>query len=218
MFQLIMALLVSAVLFVTSSNGADANAATPDNPEAVTAAPGPAIGAPAPDFTGTDSNGKTHTLSGLRGKTVVLEWTNDQCPYVRKHYDTRNMQTLQQEATSKGIIWLTVNSASKGKQGYTTPDEANRVIDREKSHETARILDEGGKIGKTYGASTTPHMFVIDPNGILVYAGGIDDQSSVSQSTVKTANNYVRDALSDLESGHPVQVSTSKPYGCAVKY
>jgi len=217
MIHLLMALLVSAFLFVTSSNGSEASAATTDQPEA-SAASGPAIGAPAPEFTGTDTNGKTHTLSGLRGKTVVLEWTNDQCPYVRKHYDTNNMQTLQQEATAKGVVWLTVNSSSEGKQGFTTPDEANRIMDREKSRETARILDEAGTIGKAYGAATTPHMFVIDPNGVLVYAGGIDDQSSVSHATVKTANNYVRAALEDLGKGRPVQIATSKPYGCAVKY
>lgn len=216
MIQLLMALLVSAFLFMTSTGSAEATANAPETTAPVPA--GPAIGAPAPNFIGTDSNGNTHTLAGLRGKTVVLEWTNDQCPYVRKHYDTDNMQTLQQEATSDGVVWLTINSSAQGKQGYTSPDEANRIIDREKSHETARILDPNGVIGKAYGASTTPHMFVIDPNGTLVYAGGIDDQSSVSHATVKTANNYVRAALADLEAGRPVQVATSKPYGCAVKY
>ncbi len=176
------------------------------------------IGAPAPDFTGTDADGKTLKLSDFRGKTVVLEWTNHQCPYVRKLYDTNTMQDLQKDATAKGVVWLTINSSAKGKQGFTEAQDAKAVMAREKSAETARILDHDGTIGKLYDAATTPHMFIINGEGILVYAGAIDDKPSVSHSTVRDANNYVKAALDDLAAGRPVQTATSKPYGCGVKY
>lgn len=179
---------------------------------------GPALGKAAPNFTAIDSHGKTHTLADYKGKTVVLEWTNHECPFVRKHYDANAMQTLQKDATAKGVVWLTVVSSAKDKQGYTDADEANRVIDREKSHETARLLDADGVVGKAYNASTTPHMFVIDANGTLVYAGGIDDQPSASAASLNGAKNYVKDALADLSAGNAVQVASSKPYGCGVKY
>lgn len=187
--------------------------------EKTTATPGSsAVGAPAPDFTGTDVDGKTRKLSDFRGKTVVLEWTNHECPFVRKFYDTDTMQNLQKEATSKGIVWLTISSSAESKQGFTPPREARTVMAREKSHETARILDSDGSIGRLYAASNTPQMFVINGEGTLVYAGAIDDKPSVSHATVRDAHNYVKAALDDIAAGRPVQVPTSKPYGCGVKY
>lgn len=177
-----------------------------------------AIGKPAPAFTGMDADGKTRNLSDFAGKVVVLEWTNHECPYVRKLYDTNTMQTLQKDTTDKGVIWLTINSSAEGKQGFTRAHEAKSVIAREKSHETARILDSEGTIGRLYGASTTPHMFIIDQQGHLAYAGAIDDKPSVSHSTTKGAHNYVKNALEDLASGQAVKIPTSKPYGCGVKY
>ena len=206
--------LLAAITVIMSPSIAQATEPVGDAPAAVTAE----IGKPAPAFTATDSNGKTHNLSDFAGKTVVLEWTSHECPYVRKHYDSGNMQGLQKDATDKGIIWLTVVSSAPDKQGYTDADEANRVIDREKSAETARLLDPTGALGKLYGASTTPHMFVIDGAGTLVYAGAIDDKPSVSASSLEGAQNYVKDALADLAAGTAVKVASSKPYGCGVKY
>lgn len=179
---------------------------------------GATVGQAAPAFTGLDSNGKTHSLADFKGKTVVLEWTNHECPYVRKVYDTNVMQSLQKDATDKGVVWLTINSGAPGKQGHTDAAAANAQIEKEKSHETARILDPEGTIGKLYGASTTPHMFVINGEGVLVYAGAIDDQPSANQANVKEANNYVKAALDSLAAGEPIAVASTKPYGCAVKY
>ena len=216
MLQLVLMLIAALSIMMTTplSPAKATNAA-----EETAAAPGPTvIGAPAPEFSGIDADGKTRKLSDFKGKTVVLEWTNHECPYVRKLYDTDTMQNLQKDATAKGIIWLTINSSAEGKQGFTRAHEAKTVIAREKSHETARILDSDGKIGRLYAASNTPHMFVINGEGVLVYAGAIDDKPSVSQSTVREANNYVKAALDDLAAGRVVQIPTSKPYGCGVKY
>ena len=178
----------------------------------------PVIGEPAPAFTGTDTNGVEHSLSDFTGSTVVLEWTNPECPYVRKHYNTGNMQALQAEATQEGIVWLTIASSADGKQGYMTPDEANALITEEGSQATARILDPSGEIGGLYDAKTTPHMFVIDPAGVLVYQGAIDDDPSFKKDNMETATNYVRSAWEAVASGENVEVSTSQPYGCSVKY
>lgn len=188
------------------------------NAEARAAAPAAAIGKPAPDFIATDSTGKTHKLSDLRGKIVVLEWTSDMCPYVHKFYDGGTMQKMQQDAATKNIVWLSVVSSAKGKDGYTEADAANKDIARFKSREAGRLLDPTGALGHLYGASATPHMFVIDKTGILAYAGAMDDQPSVSPSTLKAAKNYVLAAIDDLTANRPVSISTSKPYGCAVKY
>jgi peroxiredoxin len=176
------------------------------------------VGNPAPNFEATDSTGKTHKLSDLRGKIVVLEWTNDMCPYVHKFYDSGTMQKMQQDAVSKGIVWLSVVSSAKNKEGFTDAEGANRDIEKFKSHETGRLLDPTGALGHLYSATSTPHMFVIDRTGTLVYAGAMDDQPSVSPSTLKDAKNYVTAALDDLAANRPVAVNTSKPYGCAVKY
>jgi peroxiredoxin len=176
------------------------------------------VGKAAPSFTATDSKGKTHSLSDYAGKIVVLEWTNDQCPFVRKHYDSKNMQQLQAEAAKQGVIWLTINSGAKDKQGHVTPEQAETIITREGMNPTAYLLDENGTLGHAYGASTTPHMFVIDKDGTLVYQGAIDDNSSANTATIVGAKNYVRAALADLAAGKPVETASSQPYGCGVKY
>jgi hypothetical protein len=175
-------------------------------------------GVPAPDFTATDSKNKPHTLAGYRDKTVVLEWTNHECPYTVKHYATGNMQALQQSATDAGVIWLTVVSSRPGSQGYVEGLEADRLTEERRARPTAVLLDPKGGLGRQYGASTTPHMYVINRTGVLVYMGGIDDQPSASHASVKTARNYVREALDALAAGRPVAVASARPYGCTVKY
>lgn len=178
----------------------------------------PEVGKPAPEFTGTDSNGKTHKLSDFKGKIVVLEWTNPGCPFVVKHYDSGNMQKLQEEATAKDVVWLSINSSAEGKEGNQTADAANAYILEKKSHETARILDPTGEIGKLYDAKTTPHMFVIDKDGSLVYDGAIDSDDSFKPEAIAGATNYVTAAISSLQDGKKVETSKTKPYGCSVKY
>jgi peroxiredoxin len=176
------------------------------------------VGQPAPDFTGTDSNGVKHTLSEHKGKTVVLEWTNPLCPFVVKHYESKNMQTLQKEATAEGVIWLTVASSAEGKEGYMSPADTNKYMTEQGSAATAWILDPSGDIGHLYGATATPNMFVIDPEGTLVYAGAIDDNDSFKPETIKGAKNYVREAMKAVKDGKKVEVASSKPYGCGIKY
>ena len=178
----------------------------------------PVIGQPAPEFTATDTKGVSHSLSDFRGKTVVLEWTNHDCPYVKKHYDTGNMQALQREATAEGVVWLTIISSAPGKQGYVTAEEADALTAERDAAPTAVLFDPEGTAGKAYGARTTPHMFVIDPEGTLVYMGGIDDRPTASKEDVEGARNYVREALTALGSGQDVPQSTSRPYGCSIKY
>jgi hypothetical protein len=176
------------------------------------------VGQPAPAFTAVDSTGKTHRLSDFRGKTVVLEWNNPQCPFVKKHYDGGDMQRLQADARAKGVVWLTVNSGAPGKQGAMDAAAANALVREAGLRSTAYIPDPSGAIGRAYGAKTTPHMYVINGAGTLVYAGGIDDKPTANPADIKGANNFVRAALADVEAGRPVQVATSKPYGCSVKY
>ena len=178
----------------------------------------PEIGKPAPEFMANDTNDKHVMLSELKGKTVVLEWTNHECPFVVKHYGSGNMQALQAEATKDGVVWVSIVSSAKGKEGNVNAEEANKLIADQKALPTHKILDESGEIGKLYDAKTTPHMFVIDKNGVLVYQGAIDDKSGFDQEEVKTAKNYVRAALADLKAGKPVEVSSTKSYGCGVKY
>jgi peroxiredoxin len=178
----------------------------------------PVIGQPAPELTATDTKGVSHSLSDFRGKTVVLEWTNHDCPYVKKHYDTGNMQALQREATAEGVVWLTIISSAPGKQGYVTPEEADALTAERDAAPTAVLFDPEGTAGKAYGARTTPHMFIIDPEGTLVYMGGIDDRPTASREDVEGARNYVREALTALGSGQDVPQSTSRPYGCSIKY
>ena len=178
----------------------------------------PSVGQPAPDFTGTDSNGKTHKLSDFKGKTVVLEWTNPGCPFVMKHYDSGNMQKLQGEATGKGIIWLSINSSADGKEGNMTPEETNKYITDKGVKATARLLDPTGEIGKLYDAKTTPHMFVVDKDGVLVYDGAIDSNDSFKPETIEGATNYVTQALDSLAKREKIEPAKTKPYGCSVKY
>ena len=178
------------------------------------------IGQPAPSFTLTDANGKTRSLSEFKGKTVVLEWNNPECPFVRKHYnsDVKNMQTQQGNATQDGVVWLTINSGAVGKQGHLDGAGAKQVVARTGAKQTDYLLDASGEVGHAYGAKTTPHMFVIDSNGILQYAGGIDSIASADVSDISKATQYVPQALADLKAGHAVRVATSQPYGCSVKY
>ena len=183
-----------------------------------TAQAGVSVAQPAPDFTGIDSNGGTHSLNQYRGKTVVLEWTNHDCPYVRKHYQSGNMQKLQKAATSDGIVWLSIISSAPGKQGHVSGAEANALTSQRNASPSAVILDEKGDIGRLYGAKTTPHMYIIDPKGTLVYMGGIDSIPSSNQADIDRATNYVSAALQSLKEGQVITDNVTRPYGCSVKY
>lgn len=190
---------------------------------AVAAAPAaqanpPEVGTPAPAFTGTDTKGVAHSLSDFLGKIVVLEWTNPECPFVKKHYDTGNMQALQKEAVDEGVIWLSIVSSAPGKQGYGTPEEAEKYMAESGSAATARLLDPEGTIGHLYGATSTPNMFVIDAEGNLAYAGAIDDRASPDPASVEGAHNYVRAAIDSLKAGTKLDVPFTRPYGCGIKY
>jgi peroxiredoxin len=175
-------------------------------------------GSTAPDFKGVDSNGVTHSLSEYRGKFVVLEWANQGCPYEQKHYLSGNMESLQKQWTSKGVVWLSVISSSPGQQGYVTPAQENDYLKTMKASPTAALLDPTGVIGHLYDARTTPHMFVIDPTGKIVYQGAIDNQPTPDPASLKIADNYLSDALNAAMVGKPVAVAVTKPYGCSVKY
>jgi len=176
------------------------------------------IGASAPNFTLTDSNGRSVSLADFKGKTVVLEWTNHECPYVRKHYGGRNMQALQKKWTAHGIVWLTLISSRPGAQGFVQGLEANKLTQEREAAPTAVLLDPQGGVGRSYGALVTPHMYVIGGDGTLVYMGGIDDKPSTRLEDLKTAKNFVDAALSELAAGQPVSVKISRPYGCTIKY
>jgi len=176
------------------------------------------VGEPAPNFTATDSNSKAHTLSSYRGKFVVLEWHNQGCPYTKKHYDSGNMERLQREWTQKGVVWFTVISSAPGTQGYVTAEQENDYMRRMNAAPTAALLDPTGDLGHLYGAKTTPHMFIINPDGVLIYDGAIDDKPTPDQADIPTSTNYVSLALSEATSGKPVSTPTSRPYGCSVKY
>lgn len=178
----------------------------------------PSVGQPAPDFSLPDSYGKTHELADYLGKTVILEWTNHDCPYVRKHYESNNMQTLQKEMTDNGVVWLSVISSRPGSQGYVEAAEANELTASRSAHPTAVLFDPAGDTGRAYDARTTPHMYIIDPQGELIYMGAIDDQPSARASSLEGANNYVRAAMEDLKAGRKVETAQSTPYGCSVKY
>jgi peroxiredoxin len=176
------------------------------------------VGTPAPDFTATDTHGQVHSLSEYKGKFVVLEWHNRECPFTRKHYESGNMQKLQREWTSRGVIWFTVISSAPGQQGYVTADEENAYVERMKADPTAVLLDPTGKLGHLYGAKTTPHMFVINPEGILIYDGAIDNKPTTDLDDIPGARNYVSEALEEAMAGKSVSVPTTRPYGCSVKY
>ncbi len=184
----------------------------------ITAADKAEIDKPAPDFTLTDTNGKSHSLSDFKGKYVVLEWINFGCPFVRKHYNSGNMQKLQKTYTGKDVVWLSICSSGEGKQGYMEADDINEELEDKAAAMTAYLVDASGKVGKMYGAKTTPHMYIIDPEGVLVYAGGIDDIPSTDTDDIETAKNYVSVNLDLLLEGKEIDTKVSKPYGCGVKY
>lgn len=179
----------------------------------------PEVGKPAPDFTLTDINGTSHSLSSFRGKTVVLEWVNQECPFVVKHYDkSGNMPATQKKALENGVVWLSINSGHPGAQGDFNKAKVEAWMKRTGAAPTAYFRDQDGKVGKLYDARTTPHMFIINPEGVLVYAGGIDDVRTANPDDIKRATNYVTAALTDLSEGRAVGTATSRPYGCSVKY
>ena len=185
---------------------------------ALFAADSPAVGTNAPDFSLTDSKGKTQSVSQYKGKYVVLEWFNPECPFVRKHYGSGNMQKLQEEFTGKGVVWLSVDSSAAGKEGYLTPEQANAKIAEWKTKQTALVLDPDGKAGQLYGAKNTPHMFVINPEGKIIYEGAIDSKATPNPADIASSTNYVKVALDESLSGKTVSTANTKPYGCSVKY
>ena len=175
-------------------------------------------GQPAPAFSLTDAHGTTRSLGQFKGKFVVLEWFNNECPFVGKHYNSGNMQTLQAEATGRGVVWLTIVSSAPGKQGSLTPEQALAAIADRGAHQTALLLDSDGTVGRLYGAKTTPHLFIVNPEGRVIYAGAIDDHPSTDPADIPGATNYVRQALDEALAGRPVSVPSTKSYGCSVKY
>lgn len=176
------------------------------------------VGEAAPGFTLKDSNGNEHSLSDFADKYVVLEWINYDCPFVVKHYGSGNMQMLQEKYTGQDVVWLTICSSVPGKQGNFDNEEINKRSSDHNAKFTAYLIDDTGEVGKAYGAKTTPHMYIISPSGVLEYAGGIDDIPSADQEDIAKATNYVAKALDELMAGKEVEVKTSKPYGCSVKY
>ncbi|WP_180838825.1 MULTISPECIES: thioredoxin family protein [Variovorax] len=178
----------------------------------------PAVGQQAPDFVAVDTSGAKHKLSDFAGKFVVLEWTNPGCPFVRKHYGSGNMPATQKAATDKGVVWLAINSTERAASDYLKADALDAWMKSQKAAPTAVLMDEDGVIGQVYGARTTPHIFIIDPKGMLVYAGGIDSIASARADDIKTATNYVNQALGEVLGGKPVSTASTRPYGCSIKY
>jgi peroxiredoxin len=178
----------------------------------------PAVGQKAPDFVAVDTRGKQHQLSDFAGKYVVLEWTNPGCPFVRKHYGSGNMPATQKAATAKGVVWLAINSTERAASDYLQPAALDSWMKTQSAAPTAVLMDEDGTIGQAYGARTTPHIFIIDPKGTLVYAGGIDSIPSARPDDIKTATNYVNQALGEAFGGKPISAASTRPYGCSIKY
>jgi hypothetical protein len=176
------------------------------------------VGQKAPEFTAKDATGKTVNLADFKGKTVVLEWVNPGCPYVRKHYGSGNMQSTQKDAVDKGVVWLAVNSTDTGHPDYLAPAALQSWMTEQKAAATHTLMDESGSIGQQYAARTTPHMYIISPQGNLVYAGGIDSISSARAEDIKQATNYIKQSLGETLAGKPISMATTKPYGCSVKY
>jgi len=185
---------------------------------AVFASDPPLVGSAAPDFSLTDVKGKTHSLSEYRGKYVVLEWFNPECPFVKKHYGGGNMQKLQDEYTGKGVVWLTINSNAPGTQGNLTAEEAEKITTAWKTHQTALLLDPEGKAGRAYGAKNTPDMVIIDPEGKIAYEGAIDSKATPNPADIPSSTNYVKAALDESLAGKPITTRQTKPYGCHVTY
>ena len=176
----------------------------------------PELGKPAPDFTLNDQSGKPVKLSAAKGKYVVLEWYNKDCPFVHKHYDSGNMQSLQKKYGKKGVVWYSIVTSKEGKEGHLTAAQAAKQL--KKMSSKGILLDEKGEVGRAYEAKTTPHMFVVNPEGNLIYMGGIDDKASADAEDIKTSKNYVAAALDEAMAGKPVSTPSSRPYGCSVKY
>ncbi|WP_376984757.1 redoxin domain-containing protein [Bosea sp. R86505] len=176
------------------------------------------IGAPAPAFEAVDSDGKTRKLSEFAGKTVILEWTNHDCPYVRKHYTSATMQTLQKDMAKEGVVWLSVISSPVGEQGHVDGARANELTRSRDAAPAAVLLDPNSRMARAYGATTTPHIYIVDPKGTLAYMGAIDDKPSASAASLTGARSYVRQAVAELKAGKPVSEASTKAYGCAVKY
>ena len=185
---------------------------------ALYASDSPPVGSTAPNFSATDTHGKAVSLADYKGKYVVLEWFNPECPFVKKHYGSGNMQKLQENFTSKGVAWLTIDSNAPGKEGSLKPEQANKTMADWKVHSTALLLDSDGKVGKAYGAKNTPHMFVINPEGKIVYEGAIDSKASPNPDDIASSTNYVKVALDESMAGKKVTTPSSRPYGCSVKY
>jgi len=181
-------------------------------------AAGPEVGQPAPDFTLTDTNGQAHSLAALKGRTVVLEWVNHGCPFVMKHYGSGNMQKLQKAAAADGVVWLSICSSAPGKQGNLSPADWNKTTAEKGAAPAAVLPDADGRVGHLYHATNTPQLFIINPAGVLVYAGAIDSVASTRPEDLAQAQNYVTAALADLKAGRPVATAATKPYGCSVKY
>ena len=182
------------------------------------AAAEPTVGSPAPAFTGMDTKGRTVNLADYRGKTVILEWTNHDCPFVVKHYSSGNMQMTQKKAAQDGVVWLSVISSAPGEQGNVSGPEADALTQSRNASPSAVLLDPSGQIGRKYAARTTPHMFIIDPKGTLAYHGAIDSIKSTDVTDIPKAENYVLNALSQMKAGEPVKPQGTRPYGCSVKY
>jgi peroxiredoxin len=175
-------------------------------------------GQPAPDFRAVDVNGKAVALADFKGRYVVLEWNNPNCPFVMKHYDSGNMQALQQKNTATGIVWLAINSTAESHSDFMAPARLAAWFTQQKASPTAILMDTRGDIGRAYGAKVTPHMYVIDPKGTVIYAGAIDDKRTANPADVRTATNYVAVALADARAGKPIANATSTAYGCSIKY
>lgn len=210
----------AALMVVSVSSGllAPMPAAAQGAAPAAPAIASPTVGKAAPAFSVKDWDGKTRTLSDFKGKTVVLEWFNFHCPFVRKHYEPGNMQGLQKKYTGKGVVWLSVCSSAEGKPGWATNEGHKTNFKERNGAPTAVLIDADGTMGRAYGAKTTPHMYVIDKKGVLVYAGAIDDNSTADKEAVKTAKNYVATALDETLAGKPVSTNATKAYGCSIKY
>lgn len=178
----------------------------------------PAVGQQAPDFVAVDTRGQPHKLSDFAGKFVVLEWTNPGCPFVQKHYGSGNLPATQKAATAQGVVWLAVNSTERAASDYLKPAALDAWMKAQGAAPTATLMDEDGVIGQAYGARTTPHLFIIDPKGTLVYAGGIDSIASSRVDDIKTATNYVNQALGEAFGGKPISAASTRPYGCSIKY
>jgi len=182
------------------------------------AAESPKVGSAAPDFSLTDAKGKMHSISEYKGKFVVLEWFNPGCPFVKKHYSSGNMQKLQQEYAGKGVVWMSIDSSAPGKEGHLSPEGASKQTGEWKMNSTTLLLDPEGKAGQAYGAKNTPHMFVVNPEGKVIYEGAIDSKATANVADLAGATNYVKAALDEAMAGKPVSNPNTKPYGCSVKY